>query len=75
MTRRRIGAPEAAPHIDVIAGGSDELMDAAAYQSPLPPLRVHVVILPNVDHMGVIYQSAVMRWPTSRSSARQLVSA
>jgi hypothetical protein len=27
-------APEAAPHIDVIAGGSDELMDAAAYQSP-----------------------------------------
>jgi hypothetical protein len=44
----------------VIAGESDELMDAAAYQSALPPPGVHVVILPNIDHMGVVYQPAAL---------------
>jgi hypothetical protein len=44
----------------VIAGESDELMDVAAYQSVLPPLGVHVVILLNIDHMGVVYQPAAV---------------
>lgn len=51
---------KAGPRIDVIAGESDELTDAAAYQSVLPPLGVHVVVLPNVDHMGVVYQPAAL---------------
>jgi hypothetical protein len=51
---------KAGPRIDVIAGESDELMDAAAYQSVLPPLGVHVVVLPNVDHMGVVCQPAAL---------------
>ena len=51
---------KAAARIDVIAGDSDELMDAAAYKSVLPPLGVHVVLLPNVDHMGVVYRPAAL---------------
>jgi alpha-beta hydrolase superfamily lysophospholipase len=49
-----------AARIDVIAGESDELMDAAAYKSVLPPLGVHVALLPNVDHMGIVYQPAAL---------------
>jgi pimeloyl-ACP methyl ester carboxylesterase len=49
-----------AARIDLISGGSDELMDPAAYKNVLPPLGVHVVLLPNVDHMGVVYQPAAL---------------
>jgi pimeloyl-ACP methyl ester carboxylesterase len=49
-----------AARIDVIAGESDQLMDAAAYKSVLAPLGVHVALLPNVDHMGVVYQPAAL---------------
>ncbi|HXW28335.1 MAG TPA: alpha/beta fold hydrolase, partial [Xanthobacteraceae bacterium] len=51
---------KSAARIDVIAGDADELMDAAAYKSVLPSLGVHVVLLPNVDHMGVVYQPAAL---------------
>jgi pimeloyl-ACP methyl ester carboxylesterase len=49
-----------AARLDVISGDSDQLMDAAAYKSVLPPLGVHVALLPNVDHMGVVYQPAAL---------------
>jgi hypothetical protein len=90
-------APEAAPHIDVIAGGSDELMDAAAYQSPfhrsvyMLSYCLTLIIwgsstnLPRSPRFsrwpshrrpqGQRCSRLVMRSPTSRSSARQLVSA
>jgi len=51
---------KAASRLEVIAGESDELMDAAVYKSVLPPLGVHVVLLPNVDHMGVVYQPTAL---------------
>jgi pimeloyl-ACP methyl ester carboxylesterase len=61
-----------AARIDVIAGDSDELMDAAAYKSVLPPLGVHVVLLPNVDHMGVVYQPAALAAILETTARRKL---
>jgi pimeloyl-ACP methyl ester carboxylesterase len=43
-------------HVSVIAGADDELMDAAAYESVLPPLGARVTIIPGVDHIGVVYR-------------------
>jgi pimeloyl-ACP methyl ester carboxylesterase len=47
--------------IAVIAGADDELMDAEAYRRELPPLGVAMTILPNVDHMGVVYRPEAIR--------------
>jgi len=46
--------------IDVIAGENDELMDAEAYKNVLPPLGARVTILPEVDHIGVVYKPAAL---------------
>ena len=43
--------------ITVIAGADDQLMDAEAYKRALPPLGVAVMVLPGVDHMGVVYKA------------------
>ena len=50
----------AASRIELIAGESDELMDAPAYQSAVAPLGVRVTLLPGVDHIGVVYQPAAL---------------
>ena len=50
----------AAGRIDLIAGESDELMDAPAYQSVVAPLGVRVTLLPGVDHMGVVHAPAAL---------------
>ena len=47
--------------VSVIAGADDQLMDAAAYESALPPLGVPVTILPGVDHMGVCYRPEAIK--------------
>ena len=47
--------------VSVIAGADDQLMDAAAYESALPPLGVPVMILPGVDHMGVCYRPEAIK--------------
>jgi len=44
------------PRMVVIAGADDELMDATAYGPTLAPLGVKVTLVPNVDHMGVVYK-------------------
>jgi pimeloyl-ACP methyl ester carboxylesterase len=49
-----------AGRIDVIAGENDELMDAEAYKNVLPPLGARVTILPDVDHIGVVYKPAAL---------------
>ena len=46
--------------IALIAGERDELMDAAAYQRVVPPLGPSVTLLPDVDHMGVVYAPAAL---------------
>jgi len=50
----------AAGRAEIIAGARDELMDAKAYQNAIAPLGMHVTILPDVDHMGIVYQSAAL---------------
>jgi pimeloyl-ACP methyl ester carboxylesterase len=45
----------------VIAGEADELMNSPAYASALEPLGARVETLPNVDHMGVVYQPAALQ--------------
>ena len=47
--------------ISLIAGANDELMDASAYQSALAPLGVPVVIVPGVDHMGIVYRPVAIK--------------
>ena len=47
--------------IAVVAGADDELMDAEAYRRELPPLGVAMTILPNVDHMGVVYRPEAIK--------------
>ncbi len=44
----------AAGRIELIAGESDELMDATAYMRVVAPLGVRVTLLPGLDHMGVV---------------------
>jgi pimeloyl-ACP methyl ester carboxylesterase len=61
-----------AARIDVIAGESDELMDAAAYKSVLAPLGVHVTLVPNVDHMGVVYRPAALAAILETTLSRKL---
>jgi hypothetical protein len=50
----------AAGRIELIAGEKDELMDAPAYRSVVAPLGVRVTLLPDADHMGVVYQPAAL---------------
>jgi len=52
---------KASGRIEVIAGAKDELMDASAYQSVLPPLGARVTILADVDHMGVVYRPEALK--------------
>jgi alpha-beta hydrolase superfamily lysophospholipase len=47
--------------ITVIAGADDQLMDAEAYKRALPPLGVAVTVLPDVDHMGIVYKAEAMK--------------
>lgn len=47
--------------IVLIAGERDELMDAEAYRRVVPPLGPSVTVLPDVDHMGVVYAPAALR--------------
>ncbi|MBV8662059.1 MAG: alpha/beta fold hydrolase, partial [Hyphomicrobiales bacterium] len=46
--------------IELIAGEKDELMDAAAYHSAVAPLGASVTLLPDIDHMGVVYAPAAL---------------
>ena len=46
--------------IALIAGERDELMDAEAYQRVVAPLGPSVTVLPEVDHMGIVYQPAAV---------------
>jgi pimeloyl-ACP methyl ester carboxylesterase len=46
--------------IQVIAGENDELMDAPAYKTAVEPLGAKVTLLPDVDHMGIVYQPAAL---------------
>jgi pimeloyl-ACP methyl ester carboxylesterase len=56
------GALRSSPgRIALIAGERDELMDAEAYQRVAPPLGPSVTLLPDVDHMGVVYASPALR--------------
>jgi pimeloyl-ACP methyl ester carboxylesterase len=52
---------KASGRIEVIAGEKDELMDAPAYQSVLPPLGARVTILADVDHIGVVYRPEALK--------------
>ncbi len=47
--------------IALIAGERDELMDAEAYRRVVPPLGPSVTVLPDVDHMGIVYAPAALR--------------
>ena len=49
-----------AGRIQVIVGEKDELMNAAAYKTAVEPLGAKVTLLPDVDHMGVVYQPAAL---------------
>jgi len=46
--------------IQVIAGEKDELMDAPAYKTAVEPLGAKVSLVPEVDHMGIVYQPAAL---------------
>ena len=45
----------------VVAGADDELMDAEAYGRVLPPLGVDLKIIPDVDHMGIVYRPEAIK--------------
>jgi pimeloyl-ACP methyl ester carboxylesterase len=47
--------------IAVIAGADDELMNAEAYRSELPPLGARVTIIPGVDHIGIVYRPEAIK--------------
>jgi pimeloyl-ACP methyl ester carboxylesterase len=47
---------KAAGRTEIIVGAKDELMDAAGYQKTLAPLGMKVVVLKDVDHMGIVYR-------------------
>jgi pimeloyl-ACP methyl ester carboxylesterase len=47
--------------IAVVAGADDQLMDADGYRRALPPLGVPVIIIPGVDHMGVVYRPEAIK--------------
>jgi len=66
-----------AGRVQLIAGENDELMDAAAYKTAVEPLGAKVTLLPNVDHMGIVYQPpalaaivAAMKQPPSTQGSR-----
>ncbi len=48
------------PRISVIAGANDELMNAEAYGPSLSPFGAEVKIVPDVDHMGIVYKPAAL---------------
>jgi pimeloyl-ACP methyl ester carboxylesterase len=50
-----------ASRVEIISGAKDELFDAKAYANALAPLGMRVTILPDVDHMGIVYQPAALR--------------
>jgi alpha-beta hydrolase superfamily lysophospholipase len=50
----------AAARAEIIVGAKDTLMDVKAYQNAIAPLGMRVTILPDVDHMGMVYQSAAL---------------
>jgi len=47
--------------IAVIAGADDELMNAEACRSELPPLGAPVTIIPGVDHIGIVYRPEAIK--------------
>jgi alpha-beta hydrolase superfamily lysophospholipase len=47
--------------ITVIAGADDQLMDTDGYRGSLPPLGVAVIVLPGVDHMGIVYKAEAIK--------------
>jgi pimeloyl-ACP methyl ester carboxylesterase len=49
-----------AGRIQVIAGENDELMDAPAYKTAVEPLGAKVTLLPDVDHIGIVYRPAAL---------------
>ena len=49
-----------ANRVEIIAGEKDELMDAEGYRKAIAPLGIHVDILPGVNHIGIVYQSAAL---------------
>jgi len=56
------GAIEATKdRVEIIAGANDELMDADGYKNAIAPLGMRVTILPDVDHIGVVYQPEALK--------------
>ena len=56
------GAIEATKdRVEIIAGAKDELMDADGYKNAIAPLGMRVTILPDVDHIGGVYQPAALK--------------
>jgi pimeloyl-ACP methyl ester carboxylesterase len=45
----------------VIAGADDELMDADSYKRTPRPLGVPTIILPGVDHIGIVHQPEAIK--------------
>jgi pimeloyl-ACP methyl ester carboxylesterase len=50
----------AAGRAEIIVGAKDTLMEVKAYQNAIAPLGIRVTILPNIDHMGMVYQSVAL---------------
>jgi pimeloyl-ACP methyl ester carboxylesterase len=47
--------------VEIISGGKDELMDAEGYRQAIAPLGMRVTILPDVTHIGIVYQPAALK--------------
>ena len=47
--------------VEIISGAKDELMDAEGYKNAIAPLGMRVTILPDVDHIGVVYQPTALK--------------
>jgi pimeloyl-ACP methyl ester carboxylesterase len=56
--------------VHVIAGDKDEFMKVALYKSLLNPLGVHVTILPDVDHIGLLYKPDALKAIVAATASR-----
>ena len=59
-TKTKAAISAAAAKTAVVAGGEDELMNAAAFERELKPLGVAVTVLPGVNHMGTVNDAAAL---------------
>jgi hypothetical protein len=47
--------------VEIIAGEKDQLMDADGYKNAIAPLGMRVTILPEVDHIGLVYRPSALK--------------